>query len=128
MTQDTTTLLLGAWRITERLTAGVDDREPDDDAKFLWFLDDSIVTGDQWAAWNMAYISRGNPDYGEIDVTRNDLNQTWLQRGIFSVSDDTLKLCMAGDESDVRPIEFASTSSNSCVLYVAVKCTEPLPS
>ena len=127
MSKSSVLSLRGAWRITQRLDAGFDDREPDDDDKFLWFLDDTIVTGDRWAAWDMPYVARDGTDCGEIDVTRDDVNKPWLQRGIFSVSDNTLRLCMAGRDSDARPNEFASTPTNRYLLYIAERSTEPLP-
>jgi len=127
MAHEPTPSILGAWRITQRLDAGVDDREPDDDDKFLWFLPESIVTGDRWAAWGMPYVATGGPNAGRIDITRNDLNNPWLQRGIFSVANGILKLCMAGHESDERPNEFTSTPSNNHLMYVASRCDEPVP-
>jgi hypothetical protein len=119
--------LSGAWQIQERLSAGVDDRESDDDAKFLWFLDEVIVTGDEWAAWEMPYVVRGGPTTGEIDITRRDRNEQWLQRGIFEVTSPQLRLCLAGAATDDRPEAFASTEENGHVLYVATKSEEPLP-
>jgi len=119
--------LAGAWEITERLTAGVDSREPDDDAKFMWFRPKVILSGDAWAAWEMPYLAQSGLSFGEIDVTRADLHEPWLQRGIFDVTNDILRLCMAGEPSNPRPRSFRSTSDNGCVLYVARRSNEPLP-
>jgi hypothetical protein len=120
--------LAGAWEITARLTAGRDDREPDDGPKYLWFLCDVIVTGDEWAAWEMPFSARSGPAHGLIDVTCADLLEPWEQSGIFRVQDGILELCMAGEANEARPTAFSSTESNGHVLYVARRSNEPLPS
>ena len=121
------TKLLGAWEIIQRLTGGVDDREPDDDSKYLWFQQNIIVTGDEWAAWDMPYVVRGEADCGQIDIMREDLWEPWLQQGIFQVEADILKLCMAGRANHPRPQIFSSSADNECVLYVAKRCEKPCP-
>lgn len=119
--------LLGGWRIVRRLTAGIDDREPDDDDKYLWFLGHIVVTGDDFAAWHMPYVIAGSPESGTIDVQREDLNTPWLQQGIFSVSGDRLQLCLSPDPGAERPIVFSSTPDNGAVYYEAERTLKPPP-
>jgi hypothetical protein len=119
--------LLGAWEIIERLDAGKADREPDDDSKYIWFLSDRMVSGDEWAAWDLPYAVRSSQGAGEIDVTRSDRLEPWLQPGIFEVAGRELKLCMAGSRQESRPTSFSSTEANGCVLYVARRSEKELP-
>jgi hypothetical protein len=127
MNQPIPSPLLGGWRILRRLTAGIDDREPDDDDKYLWFLADILVTGDDFAAWDMPYSIAGSIEAGTIDVHRDDLNTPWLQRGIFAVSNDRLVLCMSPDPVGGRPTDFSSTPENGAVYYEAERTTKPPP-
>ncbi len=127
MNQASPSPLIGGWRIVRRLTAGIDDREPDDDDKYLWFLTDIVVTGDDFAAWDMPYSTAGAIASGTIDVHRNDLNAPWLQRGIFAVSDDRLVLCMSPGPSSGRPTDFSSTPENGTVYYEAERTPKPPP-
>ena len=121
------TSLLGAWQITQRVAAGEDALEPGDEPRFLWFLSDHIVTGDQWAAWNMPYSTAGAPTHGTLDVTRADQRDPWVEPGIYALDSGTLRLCMAGHPMSKRPTEFASTPENGWTLYVLVPSDEAVP-
>ncbi len=120
-------LLVGGWEITMRLYAGEDDREPDDDAKYLWFLTDRIITGDAWAAWEMPYSARAGSAIGEIDVMRADYNEPFLQRGIFQVEGDVLRLCLSPEGVMEPPSGFTSTIENDCLLYLAKRSSVSPP-
>jgi hypothetical protein len=119
--------LSGTWEITHRLTAGADDSESDDDPKYLWFLSNIIITGDEWAAWDMPFVARSGRGHGELDVTRADSREPWVQLGIFDIAGDVLRLCMAASAGDPRPDAFSSTKSNGCVVYVARRSQKALP-
>jgi uncharacterized protein (TIGR03067 family) len=119
--------LAGAWRVVRLVDAGqVVPREEGDD-HFLWFTPDVIVTGDQWAAWHMPYVIRADCAPMELDVTRDDLEPSWVQKSIVEVKGDTLRICGAGTARRRRPAKFTSTASNKQLLYVAERCDEPLP-
>lgn len=119
--------LLGAWEIMERLDSGRNERPDTDDPKHLWFLPDRIVSGDQWAAWEMPYKARSHQAGGEIDVTRADRWEPWLELGIFEIAGNELRLCMAGSPKGPRPTSFTSSEANGCTLYIARRSQKARP-
>lgn len=120
-------LLLGAWRIIKILNAGEALEREEDDEQFLWLLEEKIVTGDEWAAWDMPYKLKSDHFPIEIDVTRDDLNESFIDKGLIEVSNQEIKICMSGEEGRPRPSDFTSTPENGQTLYVGIRCNEPLP-
>jgi hypothetical protein len=94
---------------------------------FFWFANDIIVVGDQGAAWEMPYKVFGTKAPVEIDITRADRWDPWLQRCIVEVVGDTLRICGAGSETQPRPVNFTSSADDEQILYVAERCDEPVP-
>ena len=127
MSVDPRSLLRGSWRIIERMEAGEDTLDPDDNDKFLWFTDDLIVSGDKWAAWQMPYTCTGQPSDGVLQITREDFWQSWIATAIFSIAGHELRICMGGKPND-QPVRYESTPENRFVFYRAVRCNEPIPS
>ena len=120
--------LCGAWRVVQLISAGEDvTREEEDDYHYLWFTPEIIVSGDRWAAWHMPYAIRADRAPMEIDITRDDLAKPWLQKGIFEVTGDTLRICGAGSARRRRPVKLSRTASNKQVLYTAERCDVPRP-
>lgn len=119
--------LFGAWRIVQFTEGGQESPREDGDDQFLWFLEEVIVTGDQWATWEMPYTLRGDFSPKEIDIMRKDLSEPWLQLGIIEVSGEALQICVCGSPDKPRPKEFSSSVFDQQVLYVAERCDEPLP-
>jgi uncharacterized protein (TIGR03067 family) len=124
--------LHGAWRVVSLTIAGeVVPRETYDDgedfAHYFWFADGVITTGDRWAAWEMPFTMKVDRQPMEIDITRDDLPNSWLQQCIFEIRGDTLRICGAGSVDKPRPSQFTSTGANDQMLYVAERCDEPLP-
>jgi uncharacterized protein (TIGR03067 family) len=117
--------LLGAWRIVRIVETGAE--VPLEDDQFLWFKHDIIVTGDEWAAWDMPYMIRADRQIIEIDIHRDDRHESWLQAGIMEIEGDNLQICAAGSPSHSRPEDFRSTMQNENMLWVAQRCDEPLP-
>jgi uncharacterized protein (TIGR03067 family) len=120
-------LLYGAWKIVKTVISGEVKQREEDDEHFLWFLEDKIVTGDEWAAWEMPYEIKKNKFPIEIDIVRDDLNESFLDKGIISISNKEIILCMAGHKDRQRPSEFESNLENNQTLYIGIKCNEPLP-
>jgi uncharacterized protein (TIGR03067 family) len=119
--------LRGAWRVARLTDSGKEAPREEDDDHFLWFTDEVIVTGDQWAAWDMPYTMWCDRTPMEIDITRDDLAESWVQKCIFEVKGDTLRICGAASAARPRPSRFSSTAANKQVLYVAERCAEPRP-
>jgi uncharacterized protein (TIGR03067 family) len=120
--------LLGAWRVVQTVVEGTEEVREEGDEHFLWFTHEAIVTGDQWAAWDMPYSIRDYCVPMQIDIRRQDRGQPWLQLGIFEIADDTLRVCVAGAAANPRPSAPESTPTNGHILYTAKRCDEPLPS
>ena len=74
--QESTNLMRGAWRVIKVVNAGKDITKEDEEllieldtthvedivceedgndesCHFLWFMKEIIISGDEWAAWNM---------------------------------------------------------------------------
>jgi uncharacterized protein (TIGR03067 family) len=121
--------LRGAWKVVTLTDAGEDmpREEGGEDFHFLWFTDGVIVTGDKWAAWRVPYAMNVDRTPMEMDITRDDLVHSWVQKCIFEVAGDTLRICGGGSRTSSRPSEFTSTEDDDQVLYVAERCNEPLP-
>jgi uncharacterized protein (TIGR03067 family) len=117
----------GAWRVVKLIDGGDDIPREEDGDNYLWITDPFIVTGDQWAAWRMPYIIRADCTPMEIDITRGDLPDSWIQKGIIEVVSDLLRICGAGSVTRPRPSTFSSTVADGQVLYVAERCNEPVP-
>lgn len=126
----------GAWRVLRITDAGSDATFHDDDKDhsdarptptFLWFTDQTIVAGDGVAAWDMPCRILGSSAHHEIDISRTDRREPWVQRCIIEVIEDTLRIRGAAAATMPRPKEFTSTVENGQVLYLAERCHEPLP-
>jgi uncharacterized protein (TIGR03067 family) len=126
---ETAAQLRGAWRVIMLTGAGENllREEDGNDCQFLWFTDEVIVTGDKWAAWDIPYTMKADRTPMEIDILRDDLQDPWLQKCIFEVGGDKLRICAAGSPTMPRPSQFSSTVDDQQVLYVAERCNEPLP-
>jgi hypothetical protein len=101
--------------------------EDGESSHFLWFNEEIIVTGDSWAAWEMPYRLQCDRFPMEIDITREDLPESWLQKCIFELADNTLQICGAGSAVVPRPSGFSSSIANQQILYIAKRCNEPQP-
>ena len=124
--------LQGAWKVVSLTIAGeVVPRETYDDgedfAHYFWFADGEITTGDRWAAWEMPFTINVDCQPMEININRDDLPNSWIQKCIFEVTGDTLRICGAGSVDRPRPSQFTSTPVNGQMLYLAERCDEPLP-
>jgi uncharacterized protein (TIGR03067 family) len=117
----------GAWRILRVITAGEEEAREDDDEHFLWFTDDTIITGNADAAWDMPYhvVAIGPPT--RIDIMRSDRRKPWKEQAIVKVEGDSLQLCSSGSPDTDRPIAFESSADNRWTLYFGIRCEEPLP-
>jgi hypothetical protein len=147
-----TNLMQGAWQVVKVVIAGESNiensfvvelvsadfevhtldfqenyAEEEESPRFLWFDKEIIITGDEWAAWDMPYQLQCDRSPMEIDITRNDLQQSWLQKCIFEISGDVLQICGSGLAILPRPSAFTSSITNQQILYVANRCNEPRP-
>ncbi len=120
-------MLDGAWRVKELAFSVGSVKEDIDRPEFLWFDNGTLVAGDRSAAWDTPYTLHGGVFPAGIEVERTDRFEQWMQKGVVSVNDDILRLCLGKTPASEIPTSLNVKSEEDAIIYTAERCEEPIP-
>jgi uncharacterized protein (TIGR03067 family) len=118
--------LQGTWKVTASTSKG--EKVPAEDLKdlFLIFKGDAILIreGDKTAE-NFTYLLDPRKKLKEIDLTlRVGPQKGRVDRGIYALDGDTLRICIQSNKDAPRPGEFASRQGSEVWLVVLQRTKE----
>lgn len=118
--------LQGVWKVTASVSKG--DKVPADDLKdlYLIFRGDSILIREGGKTEeNFAYLIDPTKDTKEINVTLKVGPQKGrVDKGIYQIDGDTLRICIQTDKDSARPREFSSPAGSQLWLVVLQRSKE----
>jgi uncharacterized protein (TIGR03067 family) len=115
--------LQGTWKVTESVSKG--EKAPLEDL-FLIFRGDAILVREEGkTAENFSFLLNPTKKPKEIDLTiKVGAQKGRLDRGIYKIDGDTLRICIQTDKDAPRPTEFASPKDSSLWLVVLQRTKE----
>jgi len=117
--------LQGAWKVCSALVSG----EPEDDriGSGIWFMEDTVVIGDEDAAWEYKYRLHGSTHPPRLEIWSDDANYPYRQQGVYDLRQDEFVLCYDVQKHNTWPSLVESTVSNGCAVLVYERSNKPVP-
>lgn len=115
--------LQGTWKVTESVSKG--EKAPLEDL-FLIFRGDAILIREEGkTAENFSYLLDPTKKPKEMDLTlKVGAQKGRIDRAIYKLDGDTLRICIQTDKGAPRPREFASPTNSSIWLVVLQRTKE----
>ena len=116
--------LQGTWKVTESVSKG--EKAPPEEL-FLIFRGDVILVREEGkTAENFSFLLNPTKKPKEIDLDDQGrrASKGRLDRGIYKIDGDTLRICIQTDKDAPRPTEFASPKDSSLWLVVLQRTKE----
>ena len=115
--------LQGTWKVTESVSKG--EKAPPEDL-FLIFRGDAILIREEGkTAENFSYLLDPSKKPKEIDLTvKVGAQKGRIDRAIYQLDGDTLRICIQTDKAAPRPREFVSPKDSSIWLVVLQRTKE----
>jgi uncharacterized protein (TIGR03067 family) len=118
--------LQGTWKVTASESKG--EKVPAEDIKglFLIFRGDAILIREGGkTAENFAYLLDPTKKIKEIDLTvKVGAQKGRLDRGIYQLDGDSLRICIQSNKDEPRPREFRSRAGSDLWLVVLQRTKE----
>ena len=118
--------LQGTWKVTASTSKG--EKVPAEDLKalFLIFRGDAILIREGGkSAENFSYLLDPTKKIKEIDLTLKVGAQAGkVDRGIYQIDGDTLRICIQSNKDAPRPREFRSPAGSDLWLVVLQRTKE----
>ncbi|MBI3823696.1 MAG: TIGR03067 domain-containing protein [Planctomycetes bacterium] len=118
--------LQGTWKVVESISKG--EKVPADDLKelYLIFRDDAILIREGGkTAENFSFRLDPTKKIKEIDVTlKVGPQKNRIDRGIYEIDGDKLRICIQANKDAARPNEFLSRPNSELWLVVLQRSKE----
>ncbi len=115
--------LQGTWKVTSSVSKGV--KAPPEEI-FLIFRGDAIlIREDGKTAENFSFLLDPTKKPKEIDLTlKVGAQKGRVDRGIYQIDGDTLRICIQSNKDAPRPGEFASPPNSELWLVILQRTKE----
>ncbi|HZZ80336.1 MAG TPA: TIGR03067 domain-containing protein [Gemmataceae bacterium] len=115
--------LQGTWKVTESVSKG--EKAPPEDLALIFRGDAILIREDGKTAENFSFLLNPSKTPKEIDLTLKVGPQKGrIDRAIYKLDGDTLRICIQTDKDGPRPAGFASPKNSSIWLVVLQRTKE----